>query len=573
MRLIFKLSIQAQKIIYTCIVCFLYVNISICYSNEKSIVTSPYKTQSSLPFLRIPIDVQTRSVDPTFAYYEASIELTEQLFLGLLGFEFKDSNLIIVPELAKTWRVNDNGKIYRFELRDDVYWTKGITGEKMRKVTAKDIVWAVQRNINPETDAPYAFILYALKNGHDIHTGKLKDISAIGVKALSDFTVEFELENPASYFPSLLTLWIFKPLPPEQIKKHGSNWSEPDKIWTNGPYFLDQWHKHWKMNFKKNPNFYDKDQVQISELHYFIIPESFAGLHMYKENKLDILGDGFLRLPPSEVLNITNDEKLGSEFYTVPRYFTYCYLLNTQRPPLNNTSVRRAISLSIDRDLLVDIITHGKEDAAQTFTPPFLMGIDNKKSSDLDIGIHFDPKKAKELLEKEGYSDGTDFPELILMHPISEVHTSIAKAISSFLKHYHNIKVKIIEDNWDNYSNIAFQKDRIKAPHITPLGWGADYLDAHNWLNDAFSYSQSFTGWKNKNFDEKVAQAGMHPDQNKRYLLYQKAEKILVQEECAIVPLFFETAKYLIKPRVKNWFFLPTYGQQLMHWSIENHKN
>jgi len=558
----------AKKTIFTIILFLTHFNITICYSIENNNIAS----KKNPPFLRIPIDVQTRSVDPTFAYYEASIELTEQLFLGILGFEFKKNRINVVSEIAKSWQVNEDGTIYRFKLRDDVYWTKGITGEKVRKVDAKDIVYAIHRNINPKTDAPYAFILYALKNGQKIHSGEIKDISSIGVKVLNDFTIEFELENPATYFPSLLTLWIFKPLPSEQIKKYGKKWTEPENIWTNGPYFLDKWHKHWKMNLKKNPNYFNLDCVEIPEIHYFIVPESFAGLHMYKENKLDILGDGFLRLPASEVLNITNDNQLGSQLYTVPRYFTYCYLLNTKRYPLNKTSIRQAISLSIDRDLLVDIITHGIEKSAYSFTPPFLMGIDNKKK-EIDIGIKFNSEKAKKLLEKEGFLNGKNFPELILMHPISEIHSSIARAISSFLKHYHNIKVKIIEDTWDNYSNIAFQKDRSKAPHITPLGWGADYLDAHNWLNDAFSYSQSFTGWKNIKYDELVELAGKNPDQNQRFILYQKAEKILVKKECAIVPLFFETAKYLIKPRIKNWFFLPTYGQQLMHWSIEDIKN
>jgi oligopeptide transport system substrate-binding protein len=536
-----------------------------------AIVSQLYADEpTELPYLRIPIDVQTKSVDPSFAYYEASIELTKQLFTGLLGFDLKASKLQLVPELAKNWQVFRDGTIYRFVLRDDIYWVKGVTGEKTRPVTSHDIVWAIQRNINPETDAPYAFILYVLKNGHDIHTGKLKDISSIGAKAINDFTIEFELENPATYFPSLLTLWIFKPLPPEIITKFGEKWDDPKNIWTNGPYFMDQWQKYWRMNFKKNLHYYDKDNVNILELHYFIVPESFAGLHMYRENRLDILGDGFLRLPSSELLNISNDSTLEKQFFTVPRYFTYCYLLNTKRPPLDNPKIRQALSLCIDRNLLVDIITHGKEMAAQTFTPPFLIGLNTRSTKDAIFGIRFNANKANELLKQAGYPGGKNFPELSLIHPNSQLHKTVAKAVSSFLKHYLNIRIRIIEESWEKYSEIAFDSYRITAPHITPLGWGADYLDAHNWLNDAFSYSQGFTGWNDTQYSNLVALAGKNPDNAKRNEYYQKAETILVQQECAIVPLFFETAKYLIKPRVKNWYFLPTYGQPLMHWSLDN---
>jgi ABC-type oligopeptide transport system substrate-binding subunit len=536
-----------------------------------AIVSLSYAGETiELPYLRIPIDVQTKSVDPSFAYYEASIELTEQLFIGLLGFDLKASKLQLIPELAQKWQVLNNGTLYRFFLRDDIYWVKGVTGEKMRPVTAHDIVWAIQRNINPETDAPYAFILYVLKNGCDIHTGKLKDISSIGAKAINDFTIEFELENPATYFPSLLTLWIFKPLPPEIITKCGDKWDDPKNIWTNGPYFMDQWQKYWRMNFKKNPHYHDKEKVNISELHYYIVPESFAGLHMYRENKLDILGDGFLRLPSSELLNITNDSTLEKQFFTVLRYFTYCYLLNTKRPPLDNPTIRQALSLCIDRNLLVDIITHGREMSAQTFTPPFLLGLNTSSRENLNFGIQFNANKANELLKKAGYPGGKNFPALSLIHPASQLHTTVAKAISSFYKHYLNIRVSMIEESWEKYSEIAFDSDRSAAPHITPLGWGADYLDAHNWLNDAFSYSQGFTGWNDTQYSNLVALAGKDPDTAKRNEYYQKAETILVQQECAIVPLFFETAKYLIKPRVKNWYFLPTYGQPLMHWSLDN---
>jgi len=524
---------------------------------------------NTLPYLRIPIDVQTKSVDPTFAYYEATIELTEQLFLGLVGFEYQNSQLKVVPEIARDWHMDKNGIVYRFHLRDDIYWVKGISGERVRSVTAQDIVWAIQRNIDPETDAPYAFILYVLKNGQAIHSGKIKETSAIGAKAIDDYCIEFELENPASFFPSLLTLWIFKPLPQERIKAFGEKWVDPENIWTNGPYIMDEWQKYWRMNFKKNQHYYRKDQVRIPELHYYIVPESFAGLHMYKENKLDIIGDGFLRLPASELFNIANDTQLANQFFTVPRYFTYCFLLNTKRPPLNNASFRKAISLCIDRFMLVDIITHGKEIPSQTFTPPFLIGLDPIKKDNNTFGIQFSPEKAKTLLKQEKYNP-KDIPELILMHPVSELHTTIAKAFASFLNHYLKIKVSIIEERWEKYSEIAFQPDRESAPHITPLGWGADYLDAHNWLNDAFSYSQGFTAWKNKQYNQFVALAGQSSDTNKRNELYQQAETILVQKQCVIVPIFFETAKYLIKPRVKNWFFLPTYGQQLKDWSLDS---
>ena len=533
-------------------------------------LTLSYNSHANLAqnYIRIPIDVSLTNLDPTFTFFEASIELSEQLFIGLTEVMFKDTKCQVVPDLSEKWTLHEEGSVYRFYLRKDVFWIKGISGDRVRPVTAHDIVWAIRRNINPETDAPYAFALYILKNAEEIHSGNIKDISKIGVKALDDYTVEFRLKHAASYFPYLLSLWIYRPLPSEIVSLHKDKWTEPQHILTNGPFLVKEWQKRSKIILKKNPHYYNSNNVSLSEIHFIIVQQSFAGLHLFNENKLDILGDGFLGIPYEELPVISKSEEYENVFVSFPKISGYSYILNTLRPPLNNLLVRKALSLSVNRRLLTDIITQTNEAPAKSFTPPILLDISNV-FEDHDFGIDFDPHQAKALLKQSGYDNGQDFPELFLLHPVSENHLLIATAIQTFFRFYLNIHLRIEAKDWSEYNDIIFQEDRKKAPHITCFAWGADYPDAYNWLNDAFIYAQGFTGWKNKTYDNLVEQAGKELNRNLRTQLYKKAENILVRDEAVFIPLFFDAGKYLIKPSIKKSPIIPTYGQQLMRWQLK----
>ncbi len=154
--------------------------------------------------LRLPIMGDIPTLDPGLAEDTSSIEIIEQLFLGLTDFD--DRTTEVVPELAKDWSVGKDGLTYTFRMRKAV-WSDG------RPVTAHDIVWAVRRNIAPATASPYAYMMYGIKGAEAINTGRMQDTTRIGVRALDDYTVRFTLERPAAYFPAVAGLWVLRPLP------------------------------------------------------------------------------------------------------------------------------------------------------------------------------------------------------------------------------------------------------------------------------------------------------------------------------------------------------------------------
>jgi len=509
------------------------------------------------PYLRLPIEGEISTIDPGLIISTTSIEIVEQLFLGLTDFD--PNTYEAIPELAIGWSILNNGKIYQFALREDVYWTDGTP------VTAHDIVWAIRRNINPKTKSPYAYVLYILKNAEAIHTGEIEDVTQIGVRAIDEKTVEFELNHAAAYFPAIAGLWVYRPLPSKTIEKYGENWIEPLYIQSNGAYKLTSWVDGSLMILQKNPGFINASKVCIPEIRFYIIPESYAGFELYKSNALDIIGGNFLRLPIMELANIKSNPAFFNQYYRQPLLCTSFYGFNTIRPPVDNVLVRKALSAAIDRALLIEVITKGDEEPATTFTRPPLFGSVLPSEG---IGIHFDPTQAQKWLAEAGYPNGVGLPPITIMHNVSETHHRIANTLKSFMQHYLNITVHVVSYDWETYINAITGNN---APHIFRAGWCADYPDANNWLNDVFHpfKSQNMIQWNNREFAQLMDDAQKISDPEIRKRLYRRAEKILCEEEAAVIPIYFETAQYLVKPWVKDWFHMAIGGQHIYKWRFD----
>ncbi|MBF0398128.1 MAG: ABC transporter substrate-binding protein [Desulfobacterales bacterium] len=508
--------------------------------------------------IRIPIEGAVETVDPTFVQDMISIDLSEQLFLGLTDFNPK--NYEAYPELATKWIVSEDGKTYRFEMRKDVLWTDGTP------VTAHDIVWAIQRNIKPETNCPSVSMLYVLKNAKAINKKEMTEISKLGVKADGDYAVEFILENPASYFPAMAGLWVYRPLPRKIIEKYQQDWTDPKNIVTNGSYRLASLEKEMLVILRKNELYYDANQVKIPEVRYYVIPDGSIGLSMYKNDQLDIMGGNYLTIPPSEISNLNANPALASELYQVPQFCTYAYGFNTKLPPMDNPLVRKAISAAIDRSLLCEVLYRGNQEPATTFTRPPIFGSVDPRDG---IGIHFDLKLAKKWLAEAGFPDGKGFPEIKLLYNSSPKHEMVAKAIQTLLDYSLNIKVNIIPKEWSEYT------EGMKQPntnyHMFRFGWCNDYPDANNSLNELFNpkSSNNNIGWENKEFTDLMERAQKETIPEDRKKTYKRAEQILCEEVCAMMPLFFEVHNFLVKSRVKGWYNLALGGQHIRDWYFE----
>ncbi|MBU4349068.1 peptide ABC transporter substrate-binding protein, partial [bacterium] len=222
------------------------------------------------------------TLDPSLATDTTSVDVVEQLFLGLT--DFNDETMAVIPELATSWEVSKNGLVWTFHLRKDVKWTDG------KPVTAHDIEYAVKRTCDPATASDYAYVLYIIKGAKEVNTGEVTDLNYIGVKAIDDYTIQFALNNPAGYFPAIAGMWIARPVPRWAIEKYGEKWTDPENIVTNGSYLLTKWAHEDEIILEKNPDYFGADNVQIERVHCVMIVEASTAMAMYEDGKLDSIG-------------------------------------------------------------------------------------------------------------------------------------------------------------------------------------------------------------------------------------------------------------------------------------------
>jgi oligopeptide transport system substrate-binding protein len=227
--------------------------------------------------LNYNLGTEPPTLDPALATDTTSVLCDEQLFLGLTDFT-DTTDAEVIPELATEWSSSADGLTWTFKMRNDAKWVHYDPATKKfevkRPVTAHDVEYGVKRTVNPETASDYSYVCYIIKNAEAVNTGESTDLDSIGVKAVDDYTVEFTLEQPASYFPAIASMWVNRPVPREPIEEFGDLWTEPGNIWSNGPYALDTWEHENRMVMVKNPHWYGAKDVSIEQINFVMVVEA-----------------------------------------------------------------------------------------------------------------------------------------------------------------------------------------------------------------------------------------------------------------------------------------------------------
>lgn len=489
------------------------------------------------------------TLDPSLATDTTSVDVIEQLFLGLTDFD--DETMEVIPELATSWEVSEDGLVWAFHMRKDVYWTDG------RPVTAHDIEYGVKRTCDPATASDYAYVLYIIKGAKEVNIGEITDLDHIGVQAIDDYTIQFALNQPAGYFPAIAGMWIARPVPRWTVEKYGVKWTEPENIVTNGPYLLTKWAHEDELIMEKNPNYFDADKVQIEKVHCTMVVEVSTAMAMYEDGMLDSV-----EVPLDDIDRLKADPVLSKELFIAPRLCTYYYGFNNTKPPMDNPLVRKAFSAAIDRQSLIDYITKGNQIPATTFACP---GIFGHVSPEEGVGIGYDPEAARKYLADAGYPKGKGLPEVTLMFNTSESHRKIAQAIQQMWKEVLGVEVNLTNQEWKVYIKTLTED----APQIFRLGWCADYPDANNWVYEVFHSTDGTNDikWHNAEFDRVTEEAARESDPAKRLELYKRAEQILCEEEAAMAPIYFYTFVRMTKPYLTRTY-APGGGEHFRDWKI-----
>ncbi|MCB0362673.1 MAG: peptide ABC transporter substrate-binding protein, partial [Bdellovibrionales bacterium] len=458
--------------------------------------------------------------------------IQDNIMEGLVGYDTSDSSLGLKPALATEWRSEKNNQIWFFKLRSGVKWTNG------QEFTAQQVLDGWERLLTPSTASEYAYFLYGIKNARAFNESKIKDFSEVGVKITDGGEIRVELTSPTSYFPFLLTHHSTFPILKEVIAKHGDRWTEPGNIVTLGAFVLKIWDHDKAIVLERNESYYG-EKAKIKNVLAYMINELSTAINLFNAGKIDAQ----MQLPSTELSEL----RKRPEYRETSILSIYYYGFNTRKPPLDNLEVRKAISYAIDRKEITQML-NGGEVPLTSWVPPGMMGYEP------GIGINFDPKKGKELLDKAGYTDRSKLARLEIGFNTHEDHKRIAENVQAQLKRNLGIDVELKNEEWKVY----LKSLRTDPPHIFRMGWLADYPDPDNFLNLMTSYSENnFTRWKNKEYDGLIEKGVGLDSVDERKAVYSQAQRLLTEKDVAVVPLYTQVAHALVSSRVVNFPFGP----------------
>jgi oligopeptide transport system substrate-binding protein len=483
-----------------------------------------------------PAHAQTQAGDKTFtlrllaepetldwnrAHTPIETFLLVNLMDGLVGL---DQNLKPYPMLAQSWRTSADGKTYTFKLRPQVKWSDGVT------LKAQDFVYSWRRLLTPATGASYASMLYSVVGAQEFNQGKDSDFSKVGLKALDDLTLQVKLLRPESQWIYIPSFWVTFPLREDVVEKNGASWETPGKMVTLGPFTLAAHDLQARIVMKANPTYYGK-RGNVEQVVGLIVNDDSTALKLYEAGRLDFLGD-------LSTLDLNRLQK-NPERQVFP-YLKTAYLgFATDKPLSSNVHLRRAIAMAIDKTQLGELL-HGGQVAATTFVPPAVLGYSKKN------GLPFDLVRARaELKLAEASLKPPLRLELLLLN--LDKSLMIGQYLQGELK--KNLGIEVILQPFDNrtYRNQL----NLRAFPLFFTSWSADYPDPDSVLSIFYSRAgNNRPGWKNKKYDELLLKARNLLNPKAREKIYAELQSLLLVDEAAVVPTYYEPNVVLIRSRV-----------------------
>ncbi len=481
--------------------------------------------------LRVQLTHYPETFDPREVCSLNAVTISKMLFEGLTRIG-PDGQ----PQLALAERVeiSSDGKQYRFFLRQ-ACWSDG------KEIEAQDFVYAWHCVLNPERPAPYANMLYPVVNARAAELGSCP-LDTVGITAIDETTLVIDLERPLPYFLELTAFPITFPIP-RHVDQTNPAWTRGDKetFVNSGPFAIEHVVPSGEVRLRRNLAYWDLSAVQLDELFMPVISDDTTAVYLFEQSDLDWVGSPLGNLPSEVIPTLKTSGKLGCTDVAA----TLWYKLNTERVPLNNAKVRRALAYAINRQEIVDhVVPMGQQTA--TSPVPYLMGLRDApcfKDGDTDL--------ARELFD-EGLQElgltRASLPPLVLTCSCAERYLRLAQAVQQQWRKALGIQVKIemIE------LNLLLARTAKQDYMIAGKMWLADYNDPTSFLN---LYKQkdgmNETGWTDHEFTRLITLAEHEVDLGKRNALLRAAEEIIV-DQMPVIPLYYNTMCYLKSDKVQG---------------------
>lgn len=465
--------------------------------------------------IRIPETGEFPTVDcqKDSEYYVVPLNIYDRL----IECETVDGQATLVPGLAETWDVSEDGLVYTFHLRDDVTFHNG------EKFEADDVVYTIDRMMNPETAAVNTDFFSMIKGAMDRFEGRADSVE--GVKALDEHTVEITLEAPFAPFLANLATPSCSIYNREATEAAGDQFGiDPELTIGTGPFKMEDWVLNDKITLVRNDDYF-KGAPSLDSIELIQVPDEQTQKLMYENGELDIVDlSSFI----SQLDFFLENDQYKDNIVRGTEAGTYFYLFNQAMAPMDDVRVRKAVQMAIDRQTILDQLYRGEGVVVNSFIPNGFAG------SYEAAEIPYDPEGAKALLEEAGYGDGCD----IELYQETDNSDSLAlnQVVQSMLE---QVGFHVTIKQMDKAAYTASRKEGEIG--MQRAVWWADYNDPDNFLYTFFSAKNTkyrSTNQTNQKVFDLLDAGRTETDNEKRMEMYQEIDTALVQEDAAFVPLF-----------------------------------
>ena len=470
------------------------------------------------------------SLDPALAEDIHAFNILTDLYEGLIA---ESASGELVPGVAESWAISDDGLVYEFSLRENARWSNGDT------VTSEDFVRAFRRVANPATASAYGSLLEPIQNFSTVLNGQLPP-EQLGVSALGEFSLAIRLREPTPHFPALLAMPIAFPV--HESAAASGTFSDPKQFVSNGAYTLAAYSPGAPTTLRANPMYWDAASVAVDEIVYFPIVNPLTEFNMYRAGEIDITHN-----IPSEHLRSLK-ETVPDQIRIAPFLALYYLALDLTEPPLDDNRLRKALSMAIDREKLVDLVGRG-EQAAYGIVPGGIAGYAGASFSWRNLPDEERHRRARQLYNDAGYSNESPLT-LSYLYDTEDIHEKVALAISSMWRTVLGINVVLEKREWQYFLDTRDQRNDWQ---VMRFAWFGDYNHASTFTNIFRSDDpQNLSGYRNAQYDKLLTASVSEHDGSEQGKLLTQAETILLEDN-PIAPLYFFVSKHLVRPGISGF--------------------
>lgn len=522
-----------QKHLYTFIVLFIIMLLGCNRTNRSEKTIFRYNESTGIA-----------SLDPAFSKNQSTIWPAHQLYNTLIE---NDGDFNTKGSLAKTWEMSDEGTLYTFSLRTDVFFhdNEVFQDGKGRKMIAADVVFSLTRLLDKKLASPGNWIFNNIVD------------SVNGFSALNDSTFQLKLLRPYAPILQVLKMKYCSIVPREVVEKYGSDFRRHPC--GTGPFQFVAWEEGLALIFKRNQNYHEKDSNGTRLPYLDGIKISFneskaSEFLLFRQNQLDFLNDidasfkdevltlkGELRPGWKDKVVLQTHPYLNTEYFGILIDTTNKLLANS---PLRARKVRQAMNYAIDRRKMILYLRNSLSSPAESgFIPEGMPSFDASAVK----GYYYDPVKAKQLLKEAGFENGKGLPEIKLY--TIPIYAEIGNYLSRQMEEVGmKIKVEVV------LRSVLFELTSNSRALFFRGSWIADFADGVNYLSVFYSKNPAppnYTRYNNKEYDILFDRAVAQPNDSLRFILYRQADQLMIND-APVIPLWYDRVIRIVQTNIQG---------------------